>query len=442
MFRCISILLGVILTDFYFFPIEFTFFPGINTKLAMAVLSIPLLLVNVARKQTASLDKDFFVMFLFATAVSLSSFASVVYNNTYDYTFVTYVVSMLVWLGGAYTLLRYLQRIHGYISIQTVTFYLAAVCASQCVLAVAMDRMPMISHIMSSYIVGHDTIAQMARDRIYGVGCSFDVAGIRFVAVLIAMGFILPDFIKENNSKPILIAVFLICFGLIAIVGNMISRTTVIGLVIAILYFVYLTWLYYSRSSKVNASIIKWIYGSLIVCFLSAFLWYQFSPQFRHDFQFGFEGFFSLVETGTWNVDSNNQLFRMFYMPETLKTWIIGDGYFNGTTLDPYYTGKTYKAYYMGTDVGYLRFIYYSGLIGLVAFVIFILKSIRICMKHFPAYKPLFFFLFVSQMIIWIKVSSDLFAAIALYLALAFINGGNFQKCQFEMTEISGGKVR
>ena len=441
MLKSIGILLGIILTDFYFFPIGFTFLPGINTKLVMAVLSIPLLLIEIARKQSASLNKDFLVLVLFATAVSLSSFASVVYNNTYDYTFVTYVVSMLVWLGGAYTLLKYLQRVHSGISIQTATFYLATVCALQCVLAVVMDRMPAISHFMSSYIVGHDIIAQMGRDRIYGVGCSFDVAGIRFVAVLIAMGFILPDVIKENKNNPMLIIVFLICFGMIAIVGNMISRTTTVGLVIAILYFVYLMWLYYS-SSKGDVFLVKWVCGFCIVCILSVFLWYQFSPQFRQDFQFGFEGFFSLAETGTWDVSSNNQLFRMFYMPETLKTWIIGDGYFNATTSDPYYTGKAYKSFYMGTDVGYLRFIYYSGLIGMVAFVVFFLKSAQICMKHFPTYKSLFFCLFASQMIIWIKVSSDLFAAMALFLALAFINGRNFQKNQFNITDVSCGKIR
>lgn len=423
MLKYIGFLLGVILTDFYFFPVGFTFLPEVNTKLAMAVLSIPLLLIDVARKQSVSLNKDFLVLVLFAAAVSLSTYASVVYNNTYDFTYVTYVASMLVWLGGSYTLLRYLQWIHGGISIQTATFYLAAACALQCVLAVAMDRMPAISHFFGSYIVGHEIIANMAKNRIYGVGCSFDVAGIRFVAVLVAMAFVLPNFIKTNKARPMLIAVFLVCFGLIAIVGNMISRTTVIGLAIAMLYFLYLTGLHYFSHLKANhSSLIKWLFAFFVICSLLVFFWYQVSPQFRRDFQFGFEGFFSLAETGTWEVSSNNQLFGMFKMPETLKTWVIGDGYFYDTTLDPYYTGKTYKAYYIGTDVGYLRFIYYSGFIGLVAFIVFFFQAARICMKYFPEYKALFFFLFLSQMIIWIKVASDLFAAMALFLALAFIN--------------------
>ena len=46
MLRYIGILLGVIFSDFYFFPIAFTFLPIVNTKLAMAILSIPLLLID------------------------------------------------------------------------------------------------------------------------------------------------------------------------------------------------------------------------------------------------------------------------------------------------------------------------------------------------------------------------------------------------------------
>lgn len=423
MLRYIGILLSIILTDFYLFPVEFVFFPGINTKLAMAVLAIPLLLIDVGKKRSASLNKDLLLLVLFAAAVSFSTFISVVYNATYDYTYVTYVVSMLVWLGGAYTLLRHMQWIHGNISIQTATLYLGVVCALQCVLAIVMSRIPEIDHFMGSFIAGHDIIAQMGKHRIYGVGCAFDVAGIRFVAVLIAMGFILPDYIKENKTNPKSIMVYLLCFSLIAIVGNIISRTAVIGLILAIVYFLYLTISHYFGFLKADTFIIRWIFGSFFICFLLVYFWYRFSPQFRQDFEFGFEGFFSLVETGTWDVKSNNQLFGMFKMPETLKTWIIGDGYFYDTTSNPYYTGETYKAYYMGTDVGYLRFIYYSGLIGLTTFVAFIFKSSCICIKYFPMYKMLFFLLFLSQMIIWIKVASDLFAVMALYLVLAFVNG-------------------
>ena len=56
----------------------------------------------------------------------------------------------------------------------------------------------------------------------------------------------------------------------------------------------------------------------------------------------------------------------MYVFPDNLKTWLIGDGYFsNPYNIDPYFTGRFVGGYYMSTDVGYLRFIFYSGLVGI-----------------------------------------------------------------------------
>ena len=44
----------------------------------------------------------------------------------------------------------------------------------------------------------------------------------------------------------------------------------------------------------------------------------------------------------------------------------------------------------MGTDVGYLRFIFYFGLIGLIAFISYIYKSANICIQRFCRWKDLF----------------------------------------------------
>ena len=95
----------------------------------------------------------------------------------------------------------------------------------------------------------------------------------------------------------------------------------------------------------------------------------------RNYIQFAFEGFFSLVEKGRWEVSSNEILKNMYRFPESIKTWIIGDGYIENPKNDPYFIGKLTGGYYMGTDVGYLRFIYYFGLIGLIAFIIFMVKA-------------------------------------------------------------------
>lgn len=70
----------------------------------------------------------------------------------------------------------------------------------------------------------------------------------------------------------------------------------------------------------------------------------------------------------------------------------------------------------MGTDVGYLRFIFYFGLIGLAAIVGFMAKATTICMDRFEQYKKLFLLLLLATFVIWFKVSTDLFPVLALFL--------------------------
>ena len=85
---------------------------------------------------------------------------------------------------------------------------------------------------------------------------------------------------------------------------------------------------------------------------------YRTNPTFYENLRFGFEGFFSLVENGEWEVRSNSQLMSMWIWPDNPMTWLIGDGYFNNPiNSNPYYIGPASTDYYMGTDVGYCRFI-------------------------------------------------------------------------------------
>ena len=146
---------------------------------------------------------------------------------------------------------------------------------------------------------------------------------------------------------------------------------------------------------------------------------YNTDPKMKKLIHFGFEGFFSLVEKGTWDVSSNEKLMTMYVFPDNLKTWIIGDGYFsNPYNTDPFYIGVKSGGYYMGTDVGYLRFIFYFGLIGLSAFIAFFMKTYNLCVKRFAEYKSLFFMLLILNFSIWFKVSTDIFPIFALLIML------------------------
>ena len=131
--QIILIPIVVIATSLYFFPFEFSFAIGINTKLAMAVFGGILLCFQLAKKGCVNIEKNLLKVFFWAFIVSLCGFVSVLYNSTTDFTYATYIMSMFVWLSAANVVVSLIRSIHGYVSVLLVCRYLVAVCCLQCV---------------------------------------------------------------------------------------------------------------------------------------------------------------------------------------------------------------------------------------------------------------------------------------------------------------------
>lgn len=416
MLRVIAIILTGIITSFYFFPFEFSFLPGANTKMLMAGFSLVVLMIQLAKKGQGNINKDFFLLSLWAITVSLAGIVSVTYNGTNDYSYASYIISMWVWLGGAYIVINSVRWVHGIVSVRLVLNYLIFVCVCQCIVALLIDAYVPIKELVHTYVKGFDWVEfdQLEKGgRLYGVGATLDVAGLRFAAVLVGIACLLTQSdVRANNLKMIL---YLIAFFVIVIIGNMMSRSTMVGVLLSIVYWTFL----FIKNGK-HKKILKWlvITGGVAVIF-SIYL-YNTNVIFKSNIRFAFEGFFSLWEKGEWLVSSNDILRKMYIFPDNLKTWIIGDGYFeNPYYTDPNYIGPRTGGYYMNTDVGYLRFIFYSGIIGLGLFIAFFIKSTEACIKRFIRYKVLFLMLLAVNFICWFKVSTDIFLVFALFLCIS-----------------------
>lgn len=427
-----NILRGIfltILTSLYFFPFEFSFLPGVNTKMMLAAAGLVLLGLQLARQEKKSeVNNDFFTLSLFAAGVSIIGWFSITVNNTPDTAYANYIVSMWVWLGGAYMLTKVIRQMHGYLSVVLIVNYLIAVCVVQCVLALFIDSYPSLKSLVDAYVLqGQDFLNGVKR--LYGIGASLDVAGSRFAAVLIMIAFVTAS--VGNTELRKCIPLYLGCFFIIAIVGNMVARTTTVGLGLAVVcWFIMAIWNKISgRISRNNSRFWKWILMTTVFAIgISVFL-YNTNPDVEKKMRFAFEGFFSLFESGEWEVSSNEKLKTMYVFPETLKTWIIGDGYFsNPRDVDPFFIGKEIGGYYMGTDVGYLRFIFYFGVIGLFAMIAFIFKAGQACFKNLPGYKLMFALLLLANYVIWFKVSTDIFLVFALFLMVRSDEEERFNK--------------
>lgn len=417
MIRILSVIFLTILTSFYFFPFEFTFLPGVNTKMAMAGVGLILLIFQLARQRDSIINRDIFQLSIRAGIVSLIGLFAVTWNDTYDYTYATYLVSMWVWFSGAYVVIQAIKKLHGGISVELVCNYLIAVCVTQCLIAFAMSQYPPLKSFVDNFLGSTGFMGKM-ENRMYGIGASLDVAGSRFSVILVMIVSLLSKITTSDKKKYI--GLYWIIFFIIAVIGNMMSRTTIIGLIIALVYLFYVSRIYTFQINLNMKYVWGWFVGILCVSIMLVVYGYHTNMAFQDNLRFGFEGFFSLVEKGRWEVHSNEILKDMYVLPDNLKTWMIGDGYFNGPEdIDPYYIGEKWDVgYYKGTDVGYLRFIFYFGITGLIAFSTFMYKTAVVCICRFKSYSNLFLLILLLNFIIWFKVSTDLFLVFVLFLCL------------------------
>ena len=402
----------LIVTSFFFFPFEFTFLPGINTKMLLAAMGLVLFVARAAASRSASLDRDFFVLIVFASIVSLSGIISVVYNATTDLSYASYVVSFFVWMGGAYFVVSSIRFLHGRVTPLMVINYLAAICVVQCVIALLISRNPLVKDFVDSFLGGDGFMGKL-ENRMYGIGCALDVAGLKFSCVLVAISFVVMNGLCQPKLQT---TIYWIAYLVIAVVGNMIGRTTSVGVVVSLIYIL-VHCIFYGYREFLKSHVLPLLL--LMVALLPLLIYlYNNSPKTREDLRFGFEGFFSLAETGRWETNSNNRLSDMFVLPDNPKTWIIGDGYFDNPYSDPNFNGDNPTEFYKGTDVGYLRFIYYFGVIGLISFVVFFLVAFWECALRHRKYAILFLMILTINYIVWAKVSSDIFLIFSLFLCI------------------------
>lgn len=418
----IVVLIGIIVS-LYLFPIELWILPGINSKMILAGIGLLVIIASFVARKDNDINKDILDIILLSGLVSLIGFISVVYNDTSDFSYATYFISMLVWLSAAYLVLQIIKKLHNYLSVVLISNYLIGVCVVQCISALLIDFFLPIKFFVNSYVGrfgGMGSAEYMdGIDRLYGIGAALDIAGTRFAAILIILSVLIYEFSWKKSN---MVYVYILAFLLISVIGNMISRTTTVGIIFSIFY-----WLCVSIKSMSLKDYKFWFRLISVLLIISPLVLYIYNNElFYEKFRFGFEGFFSLIEDGVWDVSSNNKLETMYRFPDSLKTWIIGDGYFNNPSNDLNYLGHLWKGFYMGTDVGYLRFIYYFGIVGLIFFTVFFIRVCQACVNKQTSYKLLFIMLLFCNLVIWLKVSTDLFVVFALFLCIE--NEQNFKK--------------
>lgn len=129
-----------------------------------------------------------------------------------------------------------IRAFHSKATLNLLIAYSAFVCVSQCILAILIDRFSAFRALVDTYISqGQEFFQEVGR--LYGIGAALDPAGVRFSIVLLLIVYLLCE---DEGVKQVRWKTFacLFAFFVIAVIGNMISRTTSVGLFLGIVYLI------------------------------------------------------------------------------------------------------------------------------------------------------------------------------------------------------------
>jgi hypothetical protein len=127
---------------------------------------------------------------------------------------------------------------------------------------------------------------------------------------------------------------------------------------------------------------------------------------------FGFELFINYYTKGEFVSESTDQLQTLYIFPDNIKTYVIGDGHYYNKP------GDASSGYYMGTDVGFLRLIYYFGSIGLLIYLLLqfaVIYRAFLLNNNVQHFKTFLFLAFLYCIILNFKGFADIFYLIILF---------------------------
>lgn len=291
------------------------------------------------------------------------SFISIVLNDSFDFYYPRYALSLILCFFGTYLLAYLFYSTYGQMSPQKVIDYFVITNCVFLFIGLLAFFQPDIQSFLTS-VQRHNESAINSIERTQGarlisIGATFFTAAVinGFVLLLIGLHFYC---FKMSVEKKVL---YVVAFIYITVVGMMMGRSTMIGGVIGLI----LISLSFSHDfSKTLKSLVATFISVSLVCFIYFGLASLISLNFEDLYKFGFEMFINYQNGDGFSAHSNEKLWMMYNtLPDDFATWLIGDAKWNEG-----------DHYYMRVDPGYLRSLWYFGIVGLIALLWYFFRMI------------------------------------------------------------------
>lgn len=322
----------------------------------------------------------------------LSSWVS---GNSDDFILTAYTKSQAGWFFSAYLIIFFLFRFHKEPTVSTLLSYLIAAIALQAICTICITYIPSIGNILMSLeldAAGWEQAREKTGDeRLIGYGIGFYGAGYMYGYGLIFTVFIMARAQIKKKKTMFLLA---ITYVLIFYIGIFTARTIVVGAAVSLILLVFF---YMKNYAQIKRRSIQFFIYFGILAILGYSIMYAYFPSMV---DWAFELFYNMSE-GKVETSSSNGLKYMF---QDFPTHDLKLFFFGRTSLR-----------FFGNDVGYVRMIYHSGIIGTIAFYLVSVTLAYTCMSKDRYTNILLIMLVIYEWLINIKGLADIHSIFFLF---------------------------
>lgn len=351
-------IIAFVLLFSFIYQINYIFLP-FNVPFVLGLIGLPLYIHNSSaiRNGDSKYVNDILLALL---PVAIVAFLSIVGNHSSDFYFIKWAIINALYFFGAYFLFQLLKHSFRNFTFGRLVDLLVLCAVVQLSLSLVMFFSPEVKNVLQP-LIHESEIAKEAMERaatrMVGFGTHFFLSGTihAFILIMIAISFTLR---KVSLIKSV---VLMLSFIFIAAVGTIMARTTLVGVLFAIVIVLL-------RRRGKRYFISGLVLSTIIISATSVYFLDLISDDMEQLFNFGFEAFVNYKDTGSFSTSSTDVLLRMYKFPSVWETWLWGDARYEAG-----------KGYYMNTDIGFCRLIFYFGVIGLITYMYFeyyILKKI------------------------------------------------------------------
>ncbi|MFV0417114.1 MAG: hypothetical protein ACK5KT_00080 [Dysgonomonas sp.] len=267
-------------------------------------------------------------------------------NMTEDSYTIGYPKSQIAWFFSAYLVIFLIFSAHKKPTFNTLLLYIAAAIGLQAIIAFAMNTNEGINNFFFSLqMQAQYTEAIMEEggsQRIMGYGIAFFGAGAISGMGLIAISYLLMR-LKLKTKEFLLLALL---YVFVFYIGLFMARTTIIGMAIGFALIAVL-YLWDNRSQKKQAK--TFLIASVFLMAGGYIFAIFFFPSFS---DWAFELFTNFLKRGELTTRSSSGLDEMFIIPQDAHTLLFGKG----------------RMDFHGTDVGYSRQLFWTGIPGTIIY--------------------------------------------------------------------------